>query len=213
MKQSASGSLSPRSGAPPDFVRAQAYALERLERELPTDLCYHSLAHTRDDVVPAAEGLATAECLTGEALLLLRTAAYYHDIGFVVRRQDHEVIGARMVAEILPGFGYTPPQIDAIRAMILATRLPQSPQTLPERILADADLDVLGREDFFATNHCLRVEMARAGMPASDAEWYRVQLRFLRGHRYWTAAARALRDAQKQRNIVAMERLLLDCQE
>ena len=42
----------------PDFKRARQYALERLERELPPTLIYHSLAHTRDDVVPAAERLA-----------------------------------------------------------------------------------------------------------------------------------------------------------
>jgi uncharacterized protein len=213
MEQPAFESPAPRLAAQPDVERACAYALERLGRELPSALCYHSLAHTRDDVAPAVERLAAAEGLDGEAMLLLRTAACYHDIGFVVQRQDHEVIGVGIAAEVLPRFGYAAAQLEIVRGMIMATRLPQSPQTLAEQILADADLDVLGREDFLATNQLLRVEQAQAGMPASDAEWYRVQLRFLRGHRYWTASARALRDAQKQRNIAAMERLLLDCQE
>ncbi len=192
----------------PDFARARAHALDRLERELSPALCYHSLAHTRDDVLPAVERLAAAEGIAGEALLLLRTAAYYHDLGFVVQRQDHEVIGAHLAAEALPRFGYGPAQIAQITGMIMATRLPQTPHTLLEQILADADLDVLGREDFLATNERLRVEMAASGVPASDADWYRVQLHFLRGHRYWTAAAQDLRNAQKQRNIEIMARLL-----
>jgi uncharacterized protein len=194
--------------AVPDFDAAKQYALGRLERDLSPALCYHSIAHTRDDVALAAERLAAAEGVTGEILLLLRTAAYYHDIGFVERREDHEVVGARMAAEILPRFGYDPAQIVQIIGMIMATRLPQSPQTQAQQILADADLDVLGRDDFLTVNHHLRVELARGGMPASDADWYRVQLRFLRGHRYWTPSARSLRDAQKERNIEALAALL-----
>jgi uncharacterized protein len=194
--------------AVPDFEAAKQYALGRLERDLSPELCYHSIAHTRDDVAPAAEQLAAAEGVTGETFLLLRTAAYYHDIGFVERREDHEVVGARMAADILPQFGYDPAQIVQIIGMIMATRLPQSPQTHAQEILADADLDVLGREDFLTVNHHLRVELARGGMPASDADWYRVQLRFLRGHRYWTQSARSLRDAQKLRNIEALAALL-----
>lgn len=200
------------SGTPtqrlPDVDGAIAYALERLERELSPNLVYHSIVHTRDDVVPAAERLAAAERIDGEALLLLRTAAHFHDIGFVERREDHEVRGARIASEILPRFGYNSAQIISVVGMIMATRLPQSPQTLPQQILADADLDILGRKNFFEYNGLLRRELALADMPASDEDWYRVQLHFLRGHRYWTNAARALRDAQKQQNIAIMSSLL-----
>jgi uncharacterized protein len=91
----------------PDFERARQYALERLERELPPTLCYHSLAHTRDDVVPAAELLAALEGVEGEALLLLRTTAFYHDLGHVEQYTGHEATGVRIAAEVLPHFGYS----------------------------------------------------------------------------------------------------------
>jgi uncharacterized protein len=202
------GQVGPAADGLPDLDGARAYALGRLDRELSPVLCYHSIAHTRDDVAPAAERLAAAERLDDEELLLLRTAAYFHDIGFVERREDHEVRGARIAADVLPRFGYGAAQIVAIVGMIMATRLPQTPQTLAQRILADADLDVLGRADFLSVNQCLRVEMAHAGMPASDSEWYRVQLHFLRGHSYWTPAARTLRDAQKRLNVALLAQLL-----
>src|SRR5438034_567163 len=102
----------------PDFERATHYALERLERELTPDLRYHSLVHTRDEVVPAAERLAAMSGVAGEELMLLRTAAYYHDLGFVLQSNEHEAIGARMAASILPTFGYAPTQIEAIVGMI-----------------------------------------------------------------------------------------------
>src|SRR5205085_3432874 len=111
MWQSDTGSQPALFGTQPDFASARAYVLGRLERELSPLLCYHSVMHTRDDVVMAAERLAALEGVSGEALLLLRTAAYFHDLGFIEQREQHELIGARVAAEALPHFGYRPDQI------------------------------------------------------------------------------------------------------
>jgi uncharacterized protein len=45
----------------PDFEGARTYALMRLAQELPETVTYHSVHHTRDDVVPTVERLALAE--------------------------------------------------------------------------------------------------------------------------------------------------------
>jgi uncharacterized protein len=192
----------------PDFERAQQYALERLERELPESLTYHCLAHTQDDVVPAVERLAALEGLDGEGLLLLRTAAHYHDLGFVEQLADHEATSVRIVSAVLPRFGFTPSQIATVEGMIMATRLPQSPHTLLEEILADADLDLFGRDDFWPLNRALRAELAALGQPMTDEEWYGRQLAFLQAHRYFTAGARTLRQELKQRHIEELAALL-----
>lgn len=196
----------------PDFERARSYALELLQRELPPPLYYHSVNHTLDDVLPAAEALAAMEGVNGEDLLLLRTAVLYHDIGFVEQAVNHEAIGARIAAEILPRFGYQPAHIRVIRGLIMATALPHSPDTLLEKIIADADLDVLGREDFLSQNQALRAELSASGRRPSDEAWYRGQLEFLQKHRYFTAAARTLRGRGKQKNIETLKRLLAQCQ-
>jgi len=195
----------------PDLEGAKRYALTRLEQELPTFLAYHSVGHTRDGVVPAAERLAAWEGVDDNALLLLRTAAWYHDLGFVEQHIDHEVIGVRIAASVLPRFGYTQAQIATIGGMIMATKLPQSPHTPLEEIIADADLDLLGRTNFLERNGDLRNELAGYGTTLTDYEWYRDQVNFLQNHRYWTAAARTLRDEQKQRNIAALRALLAQC--
>jgi uncharacterized protein len=194
----------------PDFERARQYALGRLERELAPTLAYHSLAHTRKEVVPAAERLAAMEGVAGEPLLLLRTAAFFHDIGFVNGRDDHEAASAQIAGRVLPGFGYSPAQVQAIQAMILATQMGRAPATHMEQILADADLDVLGREDYVQRSQDLRDELAALGHSVPDEEWYEGQLGLLRTHRYFTASARALRDAGKRRNI-EMVAALLSC--
>ncbi len=192
----------------PDYEQARTYALSRLSTDLDPALCYHSLTHTRDDVAQATERLAPQEGVSGEPLLLLRTAAYFHDIGFLERRDGHEAAGVRIAAGVLPRYGYSPAQIDQISGMIMATRLPQSPRNLLEQLLADSDLDILGREDFLELNARLRAELAHFQPDPGDAAWLRGQIAFLREHRYWTAAARRLREAGKQRNIDRLKQLL-----
>ena len=192
----------------PNIEGAARYALRRLERELLPGFCYHSIVHTRDDVVPAVEKLAALQGVEGEELLLLRTAAYYHDLGFVEQRAAHEAVGVQIAERVLPYFGYGPAQIEVISGLIMATRLPQSPRTPLERLLADADLDILGREDFLPRNKALRDELAGFGQLFSDQQWYRDQLRFVQTHNYWTQAAHALRDEQKLRNCEKLNDLL-----
>jgi len=195
----------------PDFKRAKQYALHRLERELSPVLVYHCLEHSRDEVMKAAERIALLEGVTDESdLLLLRTAVLYHDLGYVVSFSDHEANSARMAAEVLPAFGYQSEQIEVICGLILATKLPQSPQTMLEQIIADADLDVLGRRDFFERNFALLVELEGLGIIIPVEQWQSDQLKFLLGHRYFTKAANDLRSAGKQKNIVRLQKLLLE---
>ncbi len=185
----------------PDFEHARQYAFQRLERELAPDLFYHSIRHTRDEVLPAAERLAAMEGICPEQFLLLRTAATYHDIGFIEKYTGHEAVSIRIAAEVLPRFGYSPAQIQAIADIIRATKLPQSPRNLLEQIMADADLDGLGREDFWDRNVDLRAELAVYDRPVDDVEWYKGQVQFLTAHSYFTPSAHTLRAAQKQRHL------------
>jgi CheY-like chemotaxis protein/predicted metal-dependent HD superfamily phosphohydrolase len=187
-----------------DWAAAREYALARLEVELLPELTYHNLWHSRDDVLSAVQRLAAMAGLGEEQTRLLETAAVFHDLGFTVQRHEHERLSAEIAAQVLPGFGYSAAQIGAIQGMILATQLPQSPQTPLEEILADADLDVLGREDFWQRNECLREELAASGTQLDDERWFASQLQVLSRHHYWTAAARTLRDAGKEKNIAGL---------
>ncbi|MBN1262400.1 MAG: phosphohydrolase [Anaerolineae bacterium] len=198
------------SALTPDFARAQAYVFRRLSEELPDDLFYHAAHHTRDDVMLAAERLAALADLSRPEKLLLRTAALYHDLGFIERFERNEPVAVRIAEETLPGFGYTPAQIAAIGGMIMATQMPQSPRSLPAALLCDADLDSLGRDDFMATSHCLWVELLAHGQRSTLEEWYDTQVAFLTGHTYFTAQARMLRGPGKAANIRRVTALLHD---
>ena len=79
----------------PDHKAAERYAIDCL-KNLHPNLLYHSLAHTCEIVVPAVERLAAMEGLDDVDLDLLRTAAFFHDIGFVHQYLDHEAVGVRI---------------------------------------------------------------------------------------------------------------------
>lgn len=191
-----------------NFERAKQYAIHRLEQELSPDMYYHGITHTRDDVVPAAEMLASMEGIRGESIYLLLTAAWFHDLGFVEQASYHELISARIAVQVLPDFGFTSKQVEIVRWAILATAFPQSPTTLLEQILADADLDVLGREDFISRNRDLRRELAFLGKEYTDVEWHTNQMKFLESHTYFTASAHKTRDEQKRVNVNKLRRQL-----
>ncbi len=185
----------------PNFERARDYALDRLGRELSPHLTYHSLEHTLKEVSPAAMRLAELEKISDEERLVLMTAVYFHDLGFIRQREGHEAISIQLAEENLPGLGYSQGQIEVIKGIIQATHLPQSPLNRLEMIMADADLDYLGDDDFWRRSNDFRQELDYYGHKFTDEEWYKYQLRFMEHHSYFTETERTLRDSSKGQHI------------
>jgi len=129
------------------FTDIQEVILDKLERELPDFLFYHNVKHTVD-VVTEVELIGWAEGCNDEEILLLKTAALFHDAGHTVSYDDHEYQGTLLAREMLPGYGYTEDQINRICSIVMSTKLPPKPTDLLEQIICDSDLDYLGRSDF-----------------------------------------------------------------
>lgn len=190
-----------------DFNGARDYILQRLDKELNPALYYHSVAHTKG-VWESTLRLAEMEHVGGNELKLLETAALFHDSGMLIQYSDHEMTSANLAREILPEFAYANSEIDLISSLILMTRLPQSAKTLLEEILCDADLDYLGREDFFIHSFELQLEWIHNGIKkTSFSEWMEVQLQFLSAHQYFTKSAIRLRQEQKMKNLSEIQKL------
>jgi predicted metal-dependent HD superfamily phosphohydrolase len=189
------------------YQKAREYVLKRLEAELPKNLYYHCINHTLD-VCKSAEELALGENVKEKDLSLLLTAAVYHDIGFVVRYKDNEEVACQIAAETLQGFDYRPDDIKMICNMILATRIPQNPQTHLEQIMCDADLDYLGRIDFFDISQTLKHEWMEFGIIGSDEEWNQKQVHFFKQHHYFTKTAKEKRETLKNKHLIELLKLL-----
>jgi len=190
------------------FKQAGEFITNKLKKELPANYIYHNIDHTTD-VYYAAENLGKLEKISSADMKLLLTSAWYHDSGFLRVSSGHEEESCRIAATALPGFGYTENEINIICGMIRATRIPQSPKTQLERILADADLDYLGRDDFFEVGDKLYSELHSAGAIGSKTDWDKMQLDFMESHSYFTKSAINLRQAKKAANLAQIKAQLL----
>ncbi len=187
----------------------EEFMLNKLERELPKYLYYHNLKHTMD-VVIQSEILGRGEGISDEEMLLLKTAALFHDSGQTVQSKGHELISAQLAASILPKFNYTKEQIQVICDIIKATELPPKPQTLLQKIICDADLDYLGRSDFIPVSNTLYKEMHEQKLIGSMNDWNKLQLNFLSSHQYFTDTANRLREINKQTQIERLKQIIED---
>jgi predicted metal-dependent HD superfamily phosphohydrolase len=164
-------------------------------------LVYHNQAHT-ENVVNAAIDIANHYQLSDQDYFIVVVAAWFHDIGYYTDPAHHEERGAEEAAAFLTRKGVEEPVILTIKACIYATRLPQSPQTLLEKIVADADLYHLGTPKFGEYNKALRKEfMALHNVDISKDEWRHKTIRLLETHQYHTDYCRVLLNDAKAKNL------------
>ncbi len=189
------------------FTDIQESILDKLEQELPDFLYYHNVKHTVD-VVTEVELIGWAEGLDDEDILLLKTAALFHDAGHTVGYDDHEYHGTELVKSILPGYGYSKEQIDKICSIIMATKLPPQPENIYQEIICDADLDYLGRSDMIPVSNTLYKELKEQNKIGTLNDWNKLQLKFISGHSYFTKTARSLREVNKQKQIERISKLI-----
>lgn len=191
-----------------DYRAAKQFILNKLRNELPDQLGYHGLHHTMDVLKMAAE-LCESEGVSQHERVLVKTAALFHDAGFVKNKHaGHEAEGCRLVMESLPQFGYQPEDIDCICRMIMSTKIPQSPTNLLEQILCDADLDYLGRDDFFSIGDSLFRELQAYNLIGDEQTWNRLQVSFLSAHRFHTNTNKTLREPVKRRYLEELQELV-----
>jgi predicted metal-dependent HD superfamily phosphohydrolase len=191
-----------------NFLGAKKYIVNRLQKELSPNLYFHSLDHSMD-VLHSACHLNCMEELKEPDSVLIETAAIYHDAGMIITYLDHESASAQMAREFLPQFEYSPREIEIVESLIMVTTMPHFANTKLEKVICDADLDALGREDFFISSFQLQLEWKLYGiMNTTLAEWLRFEIDFMEKHHYFTSSAIYLREMQKQKNIKAFKDLL-----
>ena len=88
-----------------------------------------------------------------------------------------------------------------VKGMIMATRVPQKPQTKLEEILADADLEYLGTQNFKPVSDLLFKEKKHLNSNLSLKEWNAIQRDFLESHVYHTDYCRKHKEPKKVENM------------
>lgn len=182
------------------FLKAEAAIISRLKNELSEKLFYHSYFHTAD-VLNAAMYIAEHENITQDELSLLRIAIAYHDSGFIEVYKGHELKSCEYARKELPFFEFTDEQIEIICDIIMATKIPQQPTTKLQEIIADADLDYLGRIDYKHIAAKLYEELKFQDLIKEEYKWFELQETFIGSHHYFTDFSKEFREPGKNNNL------------
>ena len=78
---------------------------------------------------------------------MLRLGVLMHDIGFTVSSENHEEEGVKIAKSLMAKHNFSHEEIDLVSGLIMATKIPQRPKSLLQKIICDVDLDYLGLVD------------------------------------------------------------------
>ncbi|MEI6851623.1 MAG: HD domain-containing protein [Bacteroidota bacterium] len=188
---------------------AKSFALDYLLNFVGPEFHYHNLNHTMD-VFQSVSMLAIAEKINQKDMVLLQTAALYHDLGIHTNYYNHEEESIKIIQANLPDFEFTSSEIKTICKLVADTNVPSNPKTKMGELLCDADLDYLGRGDYFEISARLRREWEEWGFKRSfDKDWYLFQLDFLENHHYYSETAKKTRNEGKMLNIEKVSEILI----
>lgn len=190
-----------------DYQAAKSFILKKLKEELSPDFTYHGVHHTLDVLEVAAE-LCRKERVSAYETRLVKTAALFHDAGFIIGSDKHEEYSCQIASRYLPNFGYSQAEIEQINAMIMATKIPQSPKDKLSQLLCDADLDYLGRDDFHEIADTLFEELKSRSVVQEVNAWNQIQVKFLEQHHFFTPTNIQRRSRKKQQHLEELRGLL-----
>ena len=173
--------------------------LATLEESLPAHLSYHSLSHTID-VANVCEEYIKYYKIDKAHAKLIRIAAIGHDFGYIISPVDHEERSIKTLSQILPEI-LNKQEIELVNGMIRATKVPQEPKTFYDKIVADADLDYLGRSDYDKLSASLLKEFQYYNIANTQEEWFDLQINFLKNHKFHTSFAQEFRKPLKLQKL------------
>lgn len=186
---------------------ADQYVATLFENELPRVLVYHNYIHTQE-VVEAVIEIGKAEGVDEGDLELLVLAALFHDIGHTKGYDGHEEFGKEIAQDFLKDQGVEPAKIELVKAIIDATKMPQSPSNALQRIMADADLYHLSDSSFEEKAQQLRLEWGVIlNKTYSDEAWAKQNVDFLKTHQYFTDYAKMELQPKKEKVIKTQKKL------
>jgi uncharacterized protein len=188
--------------------KASGYALSLLRERSPSWARYHRPEHT-NATVESAMRIGLGMGVDQESLEVLQLAGWFHDTGYTETVEAHEDRSAGIARAFLAKEGYPTVLVERVVQCIAATRLPQSPATLEQQVLCDADVHHAGTGEFFLLGDLLREEVElRDGIRYDDAGWLKVNLEFLYQHPFHTSFARREFGPGRKANIAEVERRL-----
>jgi len=181
--------------------------MEILNSKLSPKLYYHGVHHSLE-VLNVIKQYIKREKVGKHDAKLLRIGTLFHDIGFSISIADHEERGAEIAEKYMLEYGFSKKDIEVVKGLIMATQITQSPKNFLEEIICDADLDYLGRNDFYPISNKLFKELKSYSDIKNKDEWNKIQIKFLEAHHYYTEFAKKNRQPKKEKRLNELKLLV-----
>ncbi len=186
------------------YNKLREYAKQQLNNGLSVKLNYHSIEHTID-VLRKVNFLLQRKNHSNHEKKLIRIAALFHDIGFINTYKDHEEESVRILKSAMQVFNCNMDDFNILESLIMATKIPQKPQSSLEEIICDADLFYLGESRYYPVSELLFEEWKNYGLIENQKDWISAQLNFLRSHHFHTDYGKKVLKPEKLKRIKELE--------
>lgn len=185
--------------------KADKFVEELFKEKLPNTFIYHNYQHTQRVVKSTKELIDNSEINVKdkEALIL---AAWLHDTGYIHKYKGHEEKSAEIAEDFLKQNNAAPDLIEKVKKYILATKFTNTPESIGEKIIRDADSSHFGKDYFDETSEFLRQELEMHNIRNfTNAEWLEENiLVFTEKHRYYTDYAIKEWKPKKEENLLEL---------
>ncbi len=183
----------------------EQYVISFLNENLDKSYVYHNLAHTQR-VVEKTKEISEAIGIAEDEIHRLVIAAWFHDTGFTKICEGHEEESALIAESFLKSHKVAQNDIDAVKQLILATKMVHNPKNTSEKIIRDADCSHIASKNYDGLKALLRKEWELTmDKSLNDDEWLHENIEFLtKHHRFYTDYASAHWEKAKGKNLAQL---------
>ncbi|MDQ6845314.1 MAG: DUF5706 domain-containing protein [Bacteroidota bacterium] len=191
------------------YKKIEEYVTGLFEQMHAPSLVFHNLEHTQN-VVKRTQEIAGHYKVTEDEMLILFTAAWFHDTGHLFTEPSkHEAMSCEVMRKFMKDHVEDEKVIEQIEACISSTKMPTNPKNLLEQIICDADTYHLGTKEFKDTNKRAFEELALRTNSKNEAKFNEETLKMLENHRFYTNYARELLEKRKEKNIKKLQKIIV----
>jgi len=189
--------------------KAENHVFGLFKDKLSADYIYHNFNHTLR-VVNNAKVIAGEEGIGEEDAEMLLLAAWFHDLAYIEGPDNHEELSSKMAHDFLTANGYPADKAIKVGELIKVTHLAAEPQTLPEKIMRDADCSHFADKNYNTLSELLREEWKLTlGKTFSDLEWAMLNRKLLvQEHRFFTNYGKEKLQPLKEANIAMLQSMI-----
>ena len=182
-------------------TEARLFVAKLLDEKLPKSIEFHTFGHAKY-VANHSEIIARNCGLKNDMINIVKLSAWFHDTGYIVKRDGHEDESVKIATEFLIKKGIDKSIISQVQNCILSTCIPQQPKDLLSEVLCDADLFHLSEENYFEQIDKMRKEwIGFAEKKISKRKFHSASIEFFKQHNYHTDFAKKELQAKKDRNL------------